>query len=446
VKIQKQICPSCAAPLPVSATEFVRCEHCGSDLRVKRDTGQLTPIINTSVQQSKSAEPKIVRQPMSKTKKWTIIGTILFLLVGTILFAVIYNRYNLHRIINSVAWSPDGKRIASVHGQGWGIGGGTLRIWDAETGKSLSVIQNKNKLMWQVVWSPDGNFIATGAQDGLAEIWNAETLQKVHELQGAGSFVENIIWSPGSNQIAVGESNGTLRVWDVATGKQVYSQGLHTNRLDATAWSPDGKYIATGGWDNLVRIVDAATGRLLMEFKDSSYVDCLAWTADSKFLATGGLSHIVRIIDVTKGVELWALKAHTNTVRGVRWSPDGKLIASVGQDDTVRIWDAATGKLLQSLDNRGYNPNLLWSPDGKYLASGGEGMLRIWNTSDWTIQQFQAFDRNNDVVIAGWSADAKQVLTIGKYDEVIKLWEVASGKEIYAAQIGYGEAIRRSLF
>ena len=144
MKIQKQICPSCAAPLPLSASEYVRCEHCGSDLRVKKDTGQLPATDKINIQQSSTARPVAQRQPMSKAKKRAIFGTIVFLVVGAIFFAYVYNKYYWQRIVNSVAWSPDGKRLASVHGQGWEIGGGTLRIWDAATGKSLKVIHNKN--------------------------------------------------------------------------------------------------------------------------------------------------------------------------------------------------------------------------------------------------------------------------------------------------------------
>ncbi|MEW6127388.1 MAG: WD40 repeat domain-containing protein [Acidobacteriota bacterium] len=441
MQIQRQICPACAAPLPGSTSESVKCEHCGSQLRLKKDTGQLFPVINPNVETAKPLRP-----PMSKAKKRTIVAGILFIVIAGILMAYIYNRYNWHRVINSVAWSPDGQRIVSVHGQGFGIGGGTLRVWDATNGKSLKVITNKNVLMWQVIFSPDGKYLATGEHDGAIEIWDAQNLEPVQRFQAGGSFVDNLVWSPDSKQIAEGDANGTLWVWDVANGRKLYSQGVHTDRLEILAWSPDGKYIATGGWDGLIRVVDAATGQMLMEFKDKSYLNSVAWTADSKYLAAGGLGNMVHIIDVAKATEVFKLEGHKNSIRMVSWSPDGKWIASLAQDDTVRIWDAVTGKAVQVLDNGGYNQNMMWSPDGKYLASGGWGVLRIWETANWTMQQVQVFDRSNDVRIAGWSADNRQALVVGKYDEIIKILEVANQHELASMQVSVGEAIRRVLF
>ncbi len=71
---------------------------------------------------------------------------------------------NTQESVNGVAWSPDGKEIASVGD------GGSLRIWDAATGHDLSVYQdylhpilsNTNVVLSAVGWSSDGKSIAIG--------------------------------------------------------------------------------------------------------------------------------------------------------------------------------------------------------------------------------------------------------------------------------------------
>jgi WD40 repeat protein len=172
----------------------------------------------------------------------------------------------------------------------------------------------------------------------------------------------------------------------------------------------------------------------------------VAWSPDSKFVAAGGLSKLVRIFDVAKGQERFALSGHNNSVSQVAWSPDGKLVASVAADSSLRIWDAVAGKMLQALDNYGYNQNLMWSPDGKQIASGGSGSIRVWDRATWTLNSIKGFSTDNDIKIVAWSADSKQLLTLGTYDEVLKMWEVSSGKARYSCQVGFWEAARHAIF
>ncbi|MCP4743472.1 MAG: hypothetical protein GY871_14800, partial [Actinomycetales bacterium] len=67
----------------------------------------------------------------------------------------------------SVAWSPDGERIAS------GSGASTLRIWDAATGENLSTLREHDGWVSSVAWSPDGKRIASGSYDGTLRIWES---------------------------------------------------------------------------------------------------------------------------------------------------------------------------------------------------------------------------------------------------------------------------------
>jgi WD40 repeat protein len=444
VNLKAKKCPSCASPLPEAIAGNIECAYCGSSFSVDFFTGKRTSFEHKS--QADHGSTVVRRKPISKRKLLLIASVVLLCAAGLVIGLRIYNGERLYRVINSAQISPDGKRIATVHGQGWSLGGGTLRIWDAANGKPMQVIRNKGRVMWQVLWSPDGKYLATGEQDGVTEIWDARSLQPIHKLQGSGGFVDNLIWSPDGRRLAAGDDKGMLRAWDAESGNLLYAQPTHTNNLKATAWSPDGRLIATGGWDNKIRVVDASTGLIRSEFTDTSYLDSVAWSADSRLLASGGLSNRVKIFDVTIGKELFELTGHKNSVRGVAFSPDGRLLASVAADDSLRIWDVASGKLLQALDNIGYEQNLLWSPDGRLLASGGRGIVRVWDTGNWTLRQLQGFSADNGVKMVGWTADSKQLLTIGTYDEALKMWSVTDEKELYSMQVSLWEAARRAIF
>jgi WD40 repeat protein len=383
---------------------------------------------------------------MSKTKKRAIIISIILLIGITVIGLKIYNGYYWVRLVNDVAWSPDGKRIVSVHGQGLSGGVDSLRVWDSASGQQLNSVVNRETLMWHAAWSPDGKYLAVGDHNGAIEIWNIESMQIKHKLTGATSYVFNLVWSPDSIRIASGDDRGTLRVWNAESGESLYSELIHSSRIDAVAWSPDGRMIATGGWDNMIRVIDAVTGKPLFAVKDTSYIDDVEWSADGKYLASGSLSNLVKIIDVSNWKELFSLSGHKNTVHQVAWSPDGKFLASSSADSTICVWDALSGRMLKILDNRAYNPTIKWSPDGSHLASGGDGLVRIWDSMKWDVKTFNAYSDHSDVRIVGWSADGKQLLTYGSYDGEITLWDIAQEKKIHTMQIGYLEAFRRSLF
>lgn len=69
----------------------------------------------------------------------------------------------------SVAWSPDGQWVASASKDG------TVKIWNASTGKEKLSLSNHTGGVKSVAWSLDGTKIATASEDESARIWDAET-------------------------------------------------------------------------------------------------------------------------------------------------------------------------------------------------------------------------------------------------------------------------------
>lgn len=258
------------------------------------------------------------------------------------------NMYGQSASVSSVAWSPDGTLLAV------GSGDHTARIWDAQTGRELRVLRGHTDAVYSVAWSPDGTRLATGSGDNTAKVWHSETGKELMTLlRGHIGAVYTVAWSPAGNRLATAGLDGTAVVWDVAEGARVLTfsgRGTSPNSFYGVAWSPDGMRLATGSADNTARVWDANTGNELGEpLRQTAPVNSVAWSPDGKRLATGSLDGTAIIWDPASGRIIRDLRGHTGSVFSVSWSPDGKRLASASEDRTAKIWDAETGDLLVSL-------------------------------------------------------------------------------------------------
>ncbi|KAJ7844004.1 WD40-repeat-containing domain protein [Mycena olivaceomarginata] len=99
-----------------------------------------------------------------------------------------------------------------------------------------------------VAFSPDGTRIASGSVDKTIRVWDAATGQQVGDpLAGHTSSIRSVAFSPDGTRIASGSHDETIRVWDAATGQQVGDPlAGHTGSVRSVAFSPDGTRIASG--------------------------------------------------------------------------------------------------------------------------------------------------------------------------------------------------------
>jgi WD40 repeat protein len=331
--------------------------------------------------------------------------------------------------VSSVAWSPDGKILAS------GSYDQTVKLWEAATGKLLSTLQGHTGQVCSVAWSPDGKTLASGSSDQTVKLWEAATGKLLSTLQGHSDPVWSVAWSPDGKTLASGSSDQTVKLWEAATGKVLTTLQGHTGEVGSVAWSPDGKTLASGSYDQTVKLWEAATDKLLSTLQGhTGQVRSVAWSPDGKTLASGSFDHTVKLWDAATGKPLATLQGHTDAVTSVGWSPDGKTLASGSGDQTVKLWEAATGKLLTSLQGHtDWVYSVAWSPDGKTLASGSsDHTVRLWEAA--TGKLLSTLQGHTDLVLSiAWSPDGK-TLASGARDQTVKLWEAATGKLLATLQ------------
>ncbi len=119
---------------------------------------------------------------------------------------------------SSVAFSPDGRRMVASNGD-WE---NNAAIWDLATGALLRTLKGHSRVVFSVAFSPDGSKVLTGGLDGTARIWNAATGRQVSVLRlDSASPVLSVEFSPDGARALTGHADGSIAIWNAATGERI---------------------------------------------------------------------------------------------------------------------------------------------------------------------------------------------------------------------------------
>ena len=372
--------------------------------------------------------------------------------------------------IRVVAWSPEGGRVATGGGRMAGFRNdlpGELRIWSATDGREIANLRGHMGYVSSIAWTGDGRRLASTSGEfgppGQVKIWDAATGKELFNLKGHMGQVHTVSWSPGDRHLASACSDGTIKIWDSETGKELRTMRGHLKAVDQTAWSKDGLRLASTSVDSSVKIWDVTAGKELQSI-DVGYAFSVAWrgqnqielgfgegkiktwdlatqmvietieartkggrptlSPDRNRLALVGDDSTIKLVDIHAVEEATILNGGNSAIGSVSWTGDGKRLATTGSD--IKIWEVATRKQVQTLPwPQGWSVmRAVWSPDGQRVASSSlkkfSGTIKVWDTRKpeelfmWNAHIGPAFG-------VAWSPDGQQ-LVAGGADGTIKIW------------------------
>jgi WD40 repeat protein len=294
--------------------------------------------------------------------------------------------------IRSVAWSPDGKYIASAGEDK------IMQVWEAATARTFLTCAGHSDWINAVAWSPDGMHIVSASSDKTARIWNAHTGSTVLIYNGhsgwRGGAINAAAWSPNGIHIATASHDKTVQVWNATSGIRKPTYREYSGAVLALAWSPTSNRIVSSGYaarvgETSVTIWDADSRETLLRYPGhDSIALALAWSFDKTRIVSSNADLQTMVWDAHDGTIRCIYHGHAGAVWTVAWSPNSQYVASGGADATVQMWNPVTGDTVYTY--RGHTAtawnvtpevrSVAWSPDGQYIASGGSDntVVQVW--------------------------------------------------------------------
>jgi len=335
----------------------------------------------------------------------------------------------------SVAFSPNGLQIVTSSSDK------TAKVWDAASGNVLVTLSGHTAGISRAVFSPiDGDTrVATASDDGTAKVWDAKTGRELLTLSGQSDSINSVTFSPDGTRIATGQANGIAKVWDANSGDELLTLSGHAGPVNSIGFSPDGMKLVTAGFDGTAKVWDAKTGQNLLTLTGhhNTTISSVAFSPDGSRLATSSTDTTVKIWDAVSGMELFTLAGHTDYVTGVAFGPDDNQLVTTSLDGTAKIWDLTPSHELFGLPV--YDDilsSVAISPDGRRLATAGQQVL-IWDLVTGKLL-FKLAGHTGFVHSAQFSPDGMRLATISE-DETARIWDLKTRSELLKVLVGKSE-------
>jgi WD40 repeat protein len=251
--------------------------------------------------------------------------------------------------VETLAFSPDGKWLA-VAGRRRLPGPGArlvqanknnLRLWDLERGETAFVWKDDATAAHAVAFSPDGKLLATVSDPGFGRdcaVWSLATKERVATITGHAKTVWGVAWTPDGKQIATTGNDG-VRLWDVEGKTSTLVSKLGAGARGRTGFSGDGKKLlywgtAFAAWpgDEPLRVAvvrDLTSGEEAVFPGHKNELSAGAVSHDGKWAATaGGSAHEIYYWRTATPADGYRKLGGRGYVKyGVGLSADGKRFA-----------------------------------------------------------------------------------------------------------------------
>jgi WD40 repeat protein len=324
--------------------------------------------------------------------------------------------------VTAVAFTPDGRRLITA--------AGTIRSWDAETGRLIHNFEESFRTSAVLAVSSDGVRVVAGTDDASAREWDITSGRKVRDYVRdlSGSPISAAVYSQDRQLLATAYDGGIVRVWNTETGEIVRTLTGDDQTIGPLSFSPDGGRLLVYTIAGTASVWEVATGRLVRAQKGGETSVLAFWTDWKRARVCCG--DAVTTFEVMAPRSTRAAIPEINNPTAAAFSPDGTLVVIGARDGTLRLLQAESGKPTRifNLPTATTIASIALSGDGTQVIAGENGpRIQVWDLSAARLARTIETEIER-IYSLGMSPDGQRVVVSDGLK--FELREVATGRLI----------------
>ncbi|MHA2246987.1 MAG: WD40 domain-containing protein [Candidatus Hodarchaeales archaeon] len=335
-------------------------------------------------------------------------------------------------LVEPIDVSPDSRLLAA--------GGSYLRFWNLTSYEENATLQSNGEPEWvtALAFSPNGKFLASGHNPRpddsptYLKLWDVFTGEYIpYDLSGHLGSVNSVTFSCDGKFLASGDVDSTIKVWDLSDGSLWKNFTIHQESVNSIAFSPlYGDILASGGSDDTIKLLNITSDEFITIAEHTNDITSIDFSPDGTLLVSGSLDRSIKLWDLVDGADVISLPAHLNEVKSLAFSRNGTFLASSSYDTTIKIWDVENNySQMNILDYPNQLSSIAFHPNSSLIAAGStDSNMILWNLNSNQTRIFSGHDSGINSLF--FSNDGLKIVT-GSSDKTIKIWNLSTGNIIH---------------